>query len=38
MPENYYLDPDGSIHFLFQPYEIAPYAVGIIDLSMQNGI
>ena len=38
LPENYYLDPDGSIHFLFQPYEIAPYAVGIIDLSMQNGI
>lgn len=32
LPENYYLDAKGKIHFIFQPYEIAPYAAGLIDL------
>ncbi len=34
LPENYYLDEKGVIHFVFQQYEIAPYAAGIIDLPM----
>ena len=29
--ENFYLDKDG-IHFIYQPYEIAPFAVGIVDV------
>lgn len=38
LPENYYLDENGNIHFIFQQYEIAPYAAGIIDLDMNAGI
>jgi hypothetical protein len=34
LPENYYLDTAGYIHFLFGQYEIAPYSTGIIDLNM----
>lgn len=34
LPKNYYLDKNQTIHFLFQQYEIAPYAAGIIDISM----
>lgn len=35
LPENFYLDRNGKIHFIFQQYEIAPYAAGIIDLPME---
>lgn len=38
LPENYYLDQEGHIHFVFGQYEIAPYAVGIIDLNMDQGV
>lgn len=36
LPENYYLDEKGSVHFVFQEYEVAPYAAGIIDLPMEK--
>ena len=29
--ENFYLDKDG-IHFIYQPYEIAPFATGAVDV------
>ena len=32
LPEDFYFDDDLNVHFIFQQYEIAPYAVGIIDL------
>lgn len=38
LPQNYYLDEQGNIHFVFGQYEIAPYAVGIIDLDMGLGL
>lgn len=38
LPQNYYLDGEGKIHFVFGQYEIAPYAVGIIDLNMGLGV
>lgn len=38
LPQNYYLDEQGNIHFVFGQYEIAPYAVGIIDLDMDLGL
>lgn len=31
-PENFYFDTDLHLHVIFQQYEVAPYAVGIIDL------
>ena len=31
MTENFYLDKDG-IHFIYQPYEIASFATGTIDI------
>lgn len=31
-PENFYFDENFHLHFVFQQYEVAPYAVGIIDL------
>ncbi len=34
LPKNYYLDQNKVIHFLFGQYEIAPYATGIVDISM----
>lgn len=34
LPENYYLDKRGVIHFIFQPYELGPYSSGMIDLAM----
>lgn len=36
LPNNYYLDNNHNIHFIFGQYEIAPYAVGIIDLNMEK--
>jgi hypothetical protein len=32
VPEDFYFDDDLHVHFIFQQYEVAPYAVGIIDL------
>ena len=32
LPENFYFDENFHLHFIFQQYEVAPYAVGIIDL------
>ena len=34
LPETFYFDENLHVHFIFQQYEIAPYAVGIIDLDM----
>ena len=31
-PEDFYFDDNLHVHFLFQQYEVAPYAAGIIDL------
>ena len=30
-PENFYFDKNFHLHFIFQQYEVAPYAVGTID-------
>lgn len=32
IPEDFYFDDNLHVHFLFQQYEVAPYAAGIIDL------
>lgn len=32
IPDNYYLDNNGSLHFQFNPYEIGPYNSGVIDV------
>lgn len=32
VPENFYFDDNLHVHFIFQQYEVAPYAAGIIDL------
>ena len=34
LPENFYWDENLHVHFIFQHYEIAPYAAGIIDVDM----
>ncbi|MBQ6976447.1 MAG: DUF4163 domain-containing protein [Selenomonadaceae bacterium] len=34
LPENFYFDENFHLHVIFQQYEVAPYAVGIIDLDM----
>lgn len=34
IPENFYYDDDMHVHFIFNQYEVAAYAVGIIDLDM----
>ena len=34
LPEYFYFDENLHVHFLFGQYEIAPYAVGFIDLDM----
>lgn len=34
LPENFYWDENLHVHFLFQQYEIAPYAAGIIDVDI----
>lgn len=33
VPEDFYFDDDLNVHFIFQQYEVAPYAAGIIDLN-----
>ena len=32
IPEDFYFDDNLHVHFIFQQYEVAPYAAGIIDL------
>ena len=34
LPENFYWDENLHVHFIFQHYEIAPYAAGIIDVDI----
>ena len=34
IPKNFYYDDDMHVHFIFNQYEVAAYAVGIIDLDM----
>lgn len=34
-PEQFYIDDDGNLHVLFQRYEIAPYAMGLIDVILK---
>lgn len=36
LPEQFYFDADRHVHFLFQPYEIAPYVCGTIDVDMDT--
>ncbi len=31
VPEDFYFDENLHVHFIFQQYEVAPYAVGIIE-------
>lgn len=38
LPTNYYVDSEGNICFVFNQYEIAPYAAGIINLNMGVGL
>jgi hypothetical protein len=37
IPSDFYVDASGSAHLVFQLYEIAPYAAGIIDLDLKTG-
>ena len=34
LPENFYWDENLHVHFIFQQYDIAPYAAGIIDVDI----
>ena len=34
LPETFYWDKNLHVHFIFQHYEIAPYAAGIIDIDI----
>ena len=34
LPEDFYWDKNLHVHFIFQHYEIAPYAAGIIDVDI----
>ncbi len=34
-PKEFYVDSDDNLHFLFQQYEIAPYAAGVIDIVLK---
>lgn len=34
LPENFYWDSNLHVHFIFQHYEVAPYAMGIIDVDI----
>ncbi len=33
-PEEFYIAADGTIYFIFQQYEIAPYAAGFIEIAV----
>lgn len=34
-PKEFYLDSRRNLHVLFQPYDIAPYAAGLIDINLK---
>lgn len=34
LPENFYWDANLHVHFIFQHYDVAPYAAGIIDVDI----
>ena len=34
LPEYFYWDENLHVHFIFQQYEVAPYAMGIIDVDI----
>ena len=34
LPKNFYWDKNLHVHFIFNHYEVAPYAAGIIDVDM----
>ena len=34
LPEHFYWDANLHVHFIFQQYEVAPYAAGIIDVDI----
>jgi len=36
LPDNFYWDKNLHVHFIFQQYEVAPYAVGIIDVDIDE--
>ena len=36
LPQDFYWDKNLHVHFIFQQYEIAPYAVGIIDIDIDE--
>ena len=36
LPENFYWDKNLHVHFIFQHYEVAPYAAGIIDVDIDD--
>ena len=36
LPENFYWDKNLRVHFVFQHYDIAPYAAGIIDVAIDD--
>lgn len=36
LPENFYWDANLHVHFIFQHYEVAPYAAGIIDVDIDE--
>ena len=36
LPETFYWDKKLHVHFVFQQYEIAPYAGGIIDVDIDE--
>ena len=36
LPENFYWDENLHVHFIFQQYDVAPYAVGIIDVDIDS--
>ena len=36
LPQDFYWDKDLHVHFIFQQYEIAPYAIGIIDVDIDD--
>lgn len=36
LPKDFYWDENLHVHFIFQQYEVAPYAVGIIDVDFDE--
>ena len=36
LPQDFYWDKNLHVHFIFQQYEIAPYAVGTIDIDIDE--